>query len=199
MKVTINPLLACSCHNSPLIEARCTKFWQKTQNIIVKIHTVWKINWHWQVKYNFISKWCLFTSLMRLTIFMKRAKTQSIEVSYIPHGSACILIHICTPTRSRHGPWNILVVYIQWDHWSSVSCQLGDLHWILQAAIGFRQIINTSHDEALYTNNRRNNNSTASTNLFLFDNQHWGSQLSFICISAICSVVHTGYLVFSTS
>ena len=33
--------------------------------------------------------------------------------------------------------------------------RLGDWHWILQAPIGFRQIIPTSHAAILYANNRQ--------------------------------------------
>ena len=39
-----------------------------------------------------------------------------------------------------------------WDHWSSMSHWLSDWHWILQALIGFRQIMHTSHAAILYGN-----------------------------------------------
>ena len=40
-------------------------------------------------------------------------------------------------------------------HMGSVSRRLSDWHWILQAAIDFRQIIYTSHAEISYTNSRQ--------------------------------------------
>ena len=42
--------------------------------------------------------------------------------------------------------------YFWLDHRSSMSRQLGDRHWILQAPIGFRQFIHTSHYAILYAN-----------------------------------------------
>ena len=39
-----------------------------------------------------------------------------------------------------------------WDHRSAISRRLGDWHWILQAPIGSRQIIHTTHAVILYAN-----------------------------------------------
>ena len=57
-----------------------------------------------------------------------------------------------------------------WDHRSPASPRLGDWQWILQAAVGFRQIILTSHTDILYNNigNHRNNCTTAFICLYLF-------------------------------
>ena len=57
-----------------------------------------------------------------------------------------------------------------WDHPSPASPRLGDWQWILQAAVGFRQIILISHADILYYNigNHRNNCKTAFICLYLF-------------------------------
>ena len=57
-----------------------------------------------------------------------------------------------------------------WDHRIPTSPRLGDLRWILQAAVGFRQIIRTSHTDILYYSigNHRNNCKTAFICLYSF-------------------------------
>ena len=72
----------------------------------------------------------------------------------------------------RVAPWTVnqYTNKSSWDHRSSASPRLGDWQWILQAAVGFRQIIRTSHTDILYYNigNYRNNCKTAFILLYLF-------------------------------
>ena len=57
-----------------------------------------------------------------------------------------------------------------WDHCNPASPWLGDWQWILQAAVGFHQIILISHANILYYNvgNHRNNCKTVFICLYLF-------------------------------
>ena len=56
-----------------------------------------------------------------------------------------------------------------WDHRSPASPRLSDWQWILQAAVGFRQIILISHADILYyVGNHWNNCKTAFICLYLF-------------------------------
>ena len=68
----------------------------------------------------------------------------------------------------RVPPWTVKQSsFISWrDHRSSMSRRLGDWRWILQAPIGFRRFIHTSHDAILYAfGNHRNNSKTAPISL----------------------------------
>ena len=138
--------LACPHDNSSPVQARTTKFGPKVQNTLVNIPDVLRVDWSWQVKFNLISKSCLFASpFCALEIFVWQAKTV-FELFHIPHGStqyADSLMH-----AGRVAPWtmNQSRVVRPSGHW------LSDLHWILQDAIRFLQIICTSHAKILYAN-----------------------------------------------
>ena len=71
---------------------------------------------------------CVFEIFVRHSLF------------HILNGSA----HICSPTGSCHGPWNSRVVCWLPSPW------LCDWQWILNAPVGFSQIIHTSNEEILY-------------------------------------------------
>ena len=69
---------------------------------------------------------------------------------------------------------------------SSSSDRLYDWHWILQAAIGLRQIIHISHAEGLYTNIRLTlTQQYNSIHLSLFRSISNTGIASIVCISAI--------------
>ena len=72
-----------------------------------------------------------------------------------------------------------------WDHRSPASPQLGDWQWILQAAVGFRQIISTSHTDISYFNigNHRNNCKRAFISLYLFSSHTLRSALFLVRLS----------------
>ena len=108
------------------------------------------------LQFHFISNMCFFHKLC---------------VSY-SFASVCIYLVRPSPVNAPHSPGHRTYVdssthvervppwtmkqssFISWcDHQSSMSRRLGDWHWILQAPIGFRQIIPTSHAAILYANN----------------------------------------------
>ena len=72
-----------------------------------------------------------------------------------------------------------------WDHRSPASPRLGDGQWILQAAVGFRQIIRTLHTDILYykIGNHRNNCETAFICLFMFGSHTLRSALFWARLS----------------
>ena len=102
------------CDNSSLVPAKITWFGPKKAK-----HFAWGpyCFWGWltltfQVKFNFISKSCLFVLLLRCEIFVRHAKMESVEPFHILNGFAHMLIPICTLAGLHHAPWNSLVVYI---------------------------------------------------------------------------------------
>ena len=113
---------------SPNLDQRCKRPWF----------------WGWlalnfKVKFSFKS--CLFASLLRLWNFCETYKNSLLNCSPSPS-------HICwIPYAWQHGPWTSLML---WDYQSSVSSQLDDWHWNLQAAIVFCQITRTSHAKTPY-------------------------------------------------
>ena len=121
-----------------------------------------------------------------------------------PQGTAHMRILLCTWEGSRRGPWNS--IFISWcDHRSSMSRRLGDWHWILQAPIGFRQII-PPHMPQFYMptiDNHQNNSKIAPISHCLVPTST-GKALALVSSYAIFSAEDTrhrdtGYPVCSTS
>ena len=103
--------------------------------------------------------------------------------SLIHFASVCIYYVRPSPVNAAHSTWHRIYTdsYMHadrvapwtakqsrnkssWDHRNPASHRLGDCQWILQAAVGFRKIIRTSHTYILYYNidNHRNNCKTAA-------------------------------------
>ena len=127
---------------------------EKMQNILLKVPIVlggW-ISLTFHVKFNFISKFCLFALLLRLWNICETCKNGVCWT--IPH-RIWRRTHsdsfICTPTGSCHRPWKSNNKS-SGDHRSPASPRLGDWQWIFQAAVGFHQIIHTSYINILYYN-----------------------------------------------
>ena len=76
-----------------------------------------------------------------------------------------------------------------WEHGSPASLRLGDWQWILQTAVGFRQIICTSHTNIIYYNigNHWNNCKTAFICLYLFGSHTLRSALFLARLSTHAS------------
>ena len=84
---------------------------EKMQNILLKVPIVLGADLAWPFMSNltsfqnsvYLHRFCVFE------IFVRRAKTEFVELFHIAHGAAHIDSFICTPTGSCHGPWNSLV------------------------------------------------------------------------------------------
>ena len=160
LKVKIYPILSmwvCPCDKSPPIEVSISKFGPKMHLRTVKVPIDFGLDWTWSSVSFLISNLCFSTKLC---------------VSY-SFASVCIYLVRPSPVNAPHftrhctyrdsymhvdrvPPWTVKQSsFISWwDHRSSMSPRLGDWHWILQAPIGFRQSIHTSHDAILYANIR---------------------------------------------
>ena len=103
-------------------------------------------------------------------IFVRRAKTEFVELFHIAPGAAHILIPLYAHRQGRATDRETVYNMSLWDHRSPASPRLGDWQWILQAAVSFRQIILVSHAYILYYNigNHQNNCKTAFICLYLF-------------------------------
>ena len=148
----------CPCDKSPPIEVSISKFGPKMHLSTVKIPIDFGLDWPWSSVSFLISNLCFFTKLC---------------VSY-SFASVCIYLVRPSPVNAPHStghhtyadssmyvegvpPWTVKqssFIYLC-DHRSSMSRRLGDWHWILQAPIGFRQIIPTPHAAILYANSRQ--------------------------------------------
>ena len=87
--------------------------------------------------------------------------------------------------RSCHGSWNSLVTYLCETIGVLPALDSAIWQWILQTAVGFRQIIRTSHTDILYYNisNHRNNCKTAFIGLYLFGSHTLWSALILAWLS----------------
>ena len=110
-------------------------------------------------------------------------------LSLIHFALVCIYLVRPSPVNTPHSTWHRIYTdsYMHadrvvswtmkrssnkssWDHRSPASPLLGNSQWILQASVGFRKIIRTSHTNILYYNigNHWNNCKTAFICLYLF-------------------------------
>ena len=158
LKVTIYSILGlwvCPGDKSIPHGVRLSTFGSKMHLSTVKVPIDFGIDWSWS-SVSFLTsnllystKFCVSYSFASFCIYLVRPWPVS-----VPH-----------PTRLRtesyargQGPaidletvyFFILVRSLQFS-----QSRLGDWHWILQAVIGFRPIIYTSHVEILYTNIRQ--------------------------------------------
>ena len=107
------------------------------------------------VKFDFILKFCLFASLLRIWNICETCKKRSLlncSTSHmVPHTFWFLYMHTdrVVPRTVKHSS-NISL----WDHRSG-SPRLGDRQWILQAAVGFRQITLPSHTDILKKKHRQ--------------------------------------------
>ena len=75
----------------------------------VKMPIVLRADWPWPSRSNltvYLHRFCVIEK------FVRRAKTESVELFHIPNGSAHMLIPMCSPTGLRHEPLSSLVVYL---------------------------------------------------------------------------------------
>ena len=121
---------------------------------------------------NFFSKFCVSYSFASFCIYLVRPSPLS-----VPHPTWLRTYtdsYACGqgPAMDREKVYlYILVRPLQFN-----QPRLGNWHWILQAAIGFRHIIYASHFEILYASiNNRNNSKTAHTSLYFVRVSSWGS------------------------
>ena len=140
---------------SPLIEVRISKFGPKMHLSTVKVPSNSGIDWPWfsflfflfQTIY-FLYKFCVSYSFPSFYIYLVRPSPVS-----VPHPTwHCAYSN--SPECGQGPPWTMKQsTFISWwDHWSFSQPQLGNRHWILQAAISFRYIIYALHVEILYAN-----------------------------------------------
>ena len=120
------------------------------------------------VKFDFISKFCLFVSLLRHWNISETCKNGVCWT--VPHHTWCRTHSDMHADRSCHGPWNSPVTYQCETSGVLPALDSAIWQWILQTAVGFHQIIRTSHTDILYYNigNHRNNCKTAFIGLYLF-------------------------------
>ena len=154
------------------------------------------------VKFNLISKSCLFALLLHLW-----------NISEICKNGVCSTSerapHICSLTGSCHGPWNSLVylrpslAFISYMEFSQLSPQGLALNFT--SCYGFFWPNYTPHMRKFHIptlSNRRNNSKQHSFSFFCLTSNN--GIAGFFWISAFFSMVntpirHTGYLVCSTS
>ena len=157
IKVKICPILilwVCLRDKSPLIEVRISKIGPKMHPNTVKVPNDFGIDWPRSSilllvsKQLFFSKLCVSYSFASFCIYLVRPSPVS-----VPHPT-----WLCTYTDSYEcgqGPTmdhETVYLYILVRPLEFSQPQLGNWHWILQAAIGLRYIIYTSHVEILYAN-----------------------------------------------
>ena len=143
------PFWACPRNNLSPVQARTTKFGPEVQNnLVIKTYMFggW-LNWH--VKFNLISKSCLFASLLRLWNISETRKNR-METESVPH-SKWLRTNMFTH-RVCNGPWNSRVVSLVWQLLASQYSTQRLAIDFFNASVGFRQIIHTSHAEILYAN-----------------------------------------------
>ena len=103
-------------------------------------------------------------------IFVRRAKTELVELFHIAHGAAHIMISLYAHRQGRAPDRETVYKHIFVR--PSQSCQPSTrrLAVDLKAAVGFRQIILISHADILYYNvgDHRNNCKTTFICLYLF-------------------------------
>ena len=147
----------CPRDKSAPVEINISKFGPKMQLSTVKVPIDLWLDWTWFLISFLISNLCSSTKL---------------RVSY-SFASVCIYLARPSPVNAPHStghrtymdsymhvdrilPWTVKQSNLisLWDPRSSMSRRLGDWHWILQAPIGFRQFIHTSHDAIVYANIR---------------------------------------------
>ena len=88
------------------------------QNTLAKTPTVLGVDWAWHFKFNFLSKSCLFASLLRLwNICETYINLWKRSLFHILNGCA----QICSPIASCHGPWNSRVISLVWPSLASQS------------------------------------------------------------------------------
>ena len=108
-----------------------------------------------------------FASLKYLWDVQKRSLLNCSTSHMVPHTFWFLYMHTdrVVPRTVKRSSYISL-----WDHRSPASPRLGDWQWILQAAVGFPQVIIISHADILYYNfgNHRNNCKTAFICLYLF-------------------------------
>ena len=148
-KVKIYPSLSlwvAPRHKSPQIIVRISKFGPTMHFSTVKVPIDFGIDWASSSVLFSISN-LLFSTTLCISYSFASVCIQWDHrqwMLHIPHGTAhiWILMH-----AGRVAPWTMTQPsFISWwDHRRSMSHRLGDWHWILQAPIGFRQIIHTSH------------------------------------------------------
>ena len=151
----------CPCNKSPLIEVSISKFGPKMHLSTVKVPRPYWF-WAWLTlifSFIFNLKAVLFYQTLHLLficiglyIFSETIASECSTFHRAPH------IYRFLYARGQ-GPAVKQSSFISWwDHRSSMSCWLGNWHWILQAPIGFRQFtqfLHTSHDAILYANIRQ--------------------------------------------
>ena len=109
-------IFACPSDNSLRVPARITWFGQiDAKHFDQGPYCFWGwLSLTFQVKLNFISKFCLFASLLRLWNICETCKN---GVSWTaPHHTwrrTYSDSFVCTPTGSCHGPWNSLLTYLR--------------------------------------------------------------------------------------
>ena len=177
----------CLRDNSSKVRARITTFGSKKQTIFLKYRIVFGSDWAWPSGSN-------FTLLKILLIFIAFASLRYFldELFHIPHGSAHGLITSCTPTGSRHGPWNSLVVYL--DETTGVQPALDSaIGTRLNKLLSVFDILCIPHRPRFYMptlGNCRNSSRTVYISIY-FVQIPTGDSPSFIYIGAILSAVNT--------
>ena len=160
LKVKIYPILSmwvCPGDKSSPIEVSISKFCPKMYLSIVKVPIDFGLDWPWSsVSFSisnlcFSTKLCVSYSFASVWIYLMRPSPVNAPHSTGHHTYTDSYMHVdrtrlWTVKQSSFISW--------WDHWISMSRRLCDMHWILQAPIGCRQYIHTSHDAILYANSR---------------------------------------------
>ena len=90
----------CPRNNPSPLKARTTKLWPDVQNTLVKVSIVLP-DLCCYVQFNLISKYFLYPSLLRFGNICETCKTEFVELFRMPHGSANMLIPLCTPKGSK--------------------------------------------------------------------------------------------------
>ena len=144
---------------------------EKMQKKLLKVPILLGADWAWPSMSNLTSfqnsvslhRFCVFE------IFVRRAKTEFVELFHIAHGAVHNLIPLYARRQGRAMDRET-VTNLRETIGSPASPRLGDWQWVLQAAVGFLQIIRTSHTDMLYYNigNHRNNCKTAFICRYLF-------------------------------
>ena len=96
------------CDNSSPVQARFTKLGPRVQNILLRSLLFWGLirldrsNLTLFKNPVYLHRFCVFK------LFLGHTKAESDALFHIPHGSAHMLIPICKPNGSLHGPWTSL-------------------------------------------------------------------------------------------
>ena len=163
----------CPRLKSPLIEVRISKFGPKMHLSTVTVPIDVGIDWPWSSVSSLISNLFFSTKLcvsysfcVGLCIFSETIANECSTFHMAPHINGFLY------ARGQGGAMDVKQSSNKssWDHRSPASPRLGDLQWILQAGVGFRQIIRTSYTDILYYNigNHRNNCKTSYICLYFF-------------------------------